>query len=100
MTDIRLQHFINEVKKLFATNIFASRYVHFVKPAIQHSFYLPQPVNFFWGDDRNRNAASSCPACPAASVCIHLHTVRKLVIDYMCDALYVNSPRGNVCRDQ
>jgi hypothetical protein len=41
MADIRLQHLIDKMKKLFTANIFAARYIHFMHARIYQSFYLP-----------------------------------------------------------
>jgi len=44
MTNVGQQHLVNKMEKLFPTNIFTKRDIHFMKTGIHQFFYLSQSI--------------------------------------------------------
>src|SRR5262245_37035742 len=100
MTDIRLQHLIDKMKELFATNIFTARNVHLMKTRVNQFLDLSQSVKFFrcnYGDGDTTSSRSSCSSAPVG---IYFGIIRQLIINNMCDPLDIYSSRGHVSGNQ
>lgn len=50
--------------------------------------------------ERRRESLCTCPACPTDAMDVVLSLGRKLVIEDQLDALDVESPRGDIRRNQ
>jgi len=69
------------MKKLFAANIFATRYFQFMKRRFYHAFNLLQPANLAAVYDAHTDTRIACAPGTAAPVGVYLNIVGQFKID-------------------
>ena len=98
--DFHIVNFLHQLHQLLFANLHSVRNSKLTEFCSGRFFNLTNTIQVFRMHNGNRHSCFTGTGCTSATVHVILQFIRKIVMDYVCYILHINSTGCYICRYQ